>query len=124
MKLNFRNAVLAAILASGTTLASMPAANAACGLECWLSNTFSTNDFVGEWLQDTFGPVNNGGAEGGEPLAKALKMSDKVASRWKPGQTILDQETIANSKPACKLPALLSVVNKTKSPDAVLKRCF
>ncbi len=148
MSLNFKKTVIAAVLASGATFASMPAANASCGLECWLSKTFSTNDYVGDWLKATFGGINYNDSNGQDGidakgkladkgklatkeetsrdagLASELRKSDEIVSSWKSGKEYMDSKALAKARPGCKLPDLIRVVNKTKSPEAALKTCF
>lgn len=118
-----RKMTLVAALSIGTIVTAVPTAQAACGIDCWLRNTFSTNDFVGDWLKDTFGPIRDGGTNDGR-LKEALARSDKIASQWKPGRKIIDEKTAATAKPSCKLPQLLNVVVKSRSPEATLKNCF
>lgn len=114
--------MITALLVTGTAFTTMTPANAACGLECWLSKTFSTNDFVGDWLRDTFGPVKDGGGE--DRLMENLTVANKIVSEWKPGEKMLDREMLAKAKPSCKLEQMVELVNKTKSPKALIKNCF
>ena len=88
MKLAYKNTLLAAIVVVGASTFTVQAAQAECGIECWLRNTFSTNDFVGDWLRDTFGGVREGGAGNGK-LHEALQSSNKIAAQWHPGAEII-----------------------------------
>ena len=51
------------ILSVATLLATTTSAKADCGIECWLSNTFSSRDWVGDWLRDNLGGIHNSGDE-------------------------------------------------------------
>lgn len=120
-----RRILLAAMIASGSFLSTVPSAQADCGIECWLSNTFSTNDGVGDWLRETFGGYANQGGDDKNPrLGKNIARANEIAASWKPGKNYLNREDAAGLKPSCKLPDLVSVVIKTKSPEATLKSCF
>lgn len=121
----FKQATLVIALAGGTIMASGAPAQAACGLECWLSNTFSTNDFVGDWLRDTFGGIRKTeDTEGDGKLVEMLMLSDRIVEDWEPGQKLMDRETAMRMQPRCKLPELVKVVNDGRSPEALLGKCF
>lgn len=119
-----KKTILAATLATGALLSTTSTASAACGIECWLEKTFSANDFVGDWLVDTFGPVHNGGEGTTRSVLKSVKMADKVAAGWKPGSTILEPDYIRALKPSCNLKQLAAAVNNTRSPEGTVKTCF
>lgn len=125
-----KKTILAAVLASSAVFASTSSAFAQCGIECWLSNTFSSRDFVGEAIQDWFGPVHNGGSS--ESTMKALKMADNIVGEWPMGKAsgkgAIDfgefKWMMKGEKPTCDLDKMTGVVIKTKSPEALLKTCF
>lgn len=135
MKLNFKHTIMAAVLASSAVLSTGTAAHA--DIEDWLRNTFSSRDWVGDWLKDTFGPMHYDGGKGDKEEAYSMfgkggkeeaysmfAMADKITSGWAPGEKIMDREKLAGLKPVCKLPELLGVVIETKSPEALLEKCF
>lgn len=141
--MNIKQTFIAAVLATITTFSTGSAAQADCGLECWLSNTFSSRDWVGDWLKDTFGPLmdtcgQDDGKGGKEEAYAMLTMQDggkeeayqmyveanKIVDGWAPGQKIMDSEMLAGMKPVCGLSKLVEVVIETKNPEALLKNCF
>ena len=125
MILKIKQTFIAAVLASATTFATGSAAQAECGLECWLSNTFSSRDWVGDWLKDTFEPVmNSAGQDGGRADFQDFEIANKIVSEWPPAEKLFGKEEFAKLRPACKLPKLLAVVNKERSPEALIKLCF
>lgn len=108
-----------------STLLSTTTVQARCGIDCWLSNTFSTRDFVGDWLRGAFSPVHNSGngkKGSNKELIKSYERANKIASTWKSGQKLVEKEL--KYKPTCKLQKLLDVVNKERSPEVLIKECF
>ena len=126
-----KKTILAAVLASSAVFASTSSAFAACGLDCWLSNTFSSRDFVGDWIKDTFGPVHND-PDGKAQLMENLKQADKIVGSWPVGKSDGKgainfgkfEWTMKGEKPTCDLEKLTAVVIKNKSPETLLKTCF
>lgn len=127
-----KKTILATVLASSAFFTTTSAAFADCGIECWLSNTFSTRDWVGEAIQDWFGPIHDNGQDGEDRLEESLTIANKIVGQWPVGKPV-DKETISfgkfewtmkGGKPTCDLKKITAVVIKTKSPEALLKTCF
>ena len=116
--------IMISVLSIGTLLSTTTIVRAHCGIDCWLSNTFSSNDFVGNWLKDSFGGINNSdtGGSGNKELIVSYERANKAASIWKSGKGLINKES--KYKPICKLQKLLDVVNKERSPEALIKKCF
>ena len=111
------------------TFSTTSVAQAQCGIDCWLSNTFSSQDFVGDWLKDTFGPVHNGGSDGkdlrkDEALLESYKKANDIASNWKVGKSLKDRLSKSKITPVCSLEKLLYTVNKEQKAEVLLEKCF
>lgn len=127
-----KKSILAAVLASSAFFATTSSAFASCGIECWLSNTFSSRDWVGEAIQDWFGPIHNSGQDGEDRLTENVSIADKIVGQWPVGKAAGKETinfgkfewTMKGEKPTCDLEKITAVVIKTKSPEALLKTCF
>lgn len=124
MNPKLKQTIMAAVLASSAVLSTGTAAHA--DIDDWLRDTFSSRDWVGDWLKDTFGPVmNQGGSDGGKTeFADLWAHANEISNKWAPGQKLFDAKELAELKPVCDLPKLLAVVNKERTPEALIKRCF
>ncbi|WP_428545589.1 hypothetical protein [Profundibacter sp.] len=63
--------------------------------------------------------------EGGKSdFADLWMTANKISSDWTPGQKLFGAKELAELKSVCDLPKLLAVVNKERTPEALIKRCF
>ena len=111
------------ILSVATLLATTTSAKADCGIECWLSNTFSSRDWVGDWLRDNLGGIHNSGDKENGELVYVYKKASSIVSTWKPGDRLVNKEN-RDIKPVCSTEKLLSTINEKQKPEALLETCF
>ncbi|WP_417267609.1 hypothetical protein [Celeribacter baekdonensis] len=97
--LNLKSAILASATALTLTAMAVPAH---ADIEDWLRRNFSTRDFVGDWLRDTFGGYQNNGSGFDSPdiNLKGYKEAVEIMTKWPTPQPQLATEHAAVQKKA------------------------
>jgi hypothetical protein len=116
----FKSAVFASMTALSVTLIAAPAH---ADIEDWLRRNFSTNDFIGDWLRDTFTPIHNSGEEGGfqspSIKLKGYKEAVLMMAKWPKNEGAMPKVV-----QVCTGEKLLAVILETKSQKKTTATCF
>jgi len=127
--LNIKTVLASAIVASGLTIAAAPAQagcwSASDPIGCWLQGNAGSKDFVGEWLRDTFGGIQNNGHDFDTPNVKldGYKQAVEIMAKWPRTKGKNDGERAAVNQ-VCSGEKLLHVILETKSPEKTTAMCF
>lgn len=116
---------IAVLSAAALTSISVPAQ--AFDIDRWLRDTFSTTDYVGEWMKDTFGPVHD--SSNGSPSPKTALPGYKDAvmtmEKWeKPRRDEALKLQHPTVRRICSDETLLSVIVETQSKELTQRICF
>lgn len=121
MKLTaIKTTILATVAA--VTLTSMPVP-AHADIDDWLRRNFSTNDFVGDWLRNTFGGLAGNGGPGNfdSPSIhqEGYQQAVEIMAKWPKVKA-----KRADAVQVCSGEELLKVILETKSQDKTVEKCF
>ncbi len=114
-------------LALGTLILAGTASTVeARDIEDWLRNTFSTRDYVGDWLKDVFGPVHNSGGSTPSPDINLPEYREAVLvmERWDRGELKRLKSISSPMRQICSDETLLSVIVETRSQEMTQRICF
>lgn len=107
---------------AAVTLTSMPVP-AHADIDDWLRRNFSTRDFVGDWLRDTFGgfAANGGPGKFDSPSIhqEGYQQAVEIMTTWP-----ATKDKRADVVQVCSGEQLLKVILETKSQDKTLEKCF
>jgi hypothetical protein len=108
--------------AAAVTLTAMPLP-AHADIDEWLRRNFSTKDFIGDWLRDTFRPANNNGGGGGfdspSIQTKGYQQAVEIMAKWPKSKG--ERKSMEQ---VCSGEQLLNVVLETKSQEKTVAKCF
>ena len=102
-------------------------------IDDWLRRTFSSTDHVGNWLRDTFGPVQNPGGTSTGHVDVALpdfRRAQMAVAKWdKSEQRYAVQKRYAKKstqamRQVCSDDVLVSVVAETQDLGMTQRICF